>query len=130
MPREIVLRHRLPHFGHLFAGSAYAAGYYVYMWAEVLDADGYDAFVEAGDPFDPAVAERLRRYVYSSGGTLDPGGGVPRVPRARSGRRPDARAARPRRRAATRLSRRSQSAKRSRTGDLRRFQARDASAAG
>jgi len=72
MPREIVLRHRLPHFGHLFAGSAYAAGYYVYMWAEVLDADGYDAFVEAGDPFDRDVAERLHRYVYSSGGTLDP----------------------------------------------------------
>jgi peptidyl-dipeptidase Dcp len=72
MPREIVLRHRLPHFGHLFAGSAYAAGYYVYMWAEVLDADGYEAFVEAGDPFDPALAERLRRYVYASGATLDP----------------------------------------------------------
>jgi peptidyl-dipeptidase Dcp len=72
MPREIVLRHRLPHFGHLFAGSSYAAGYYVYMWAEVLDADGFDAFVEAGNPFDPVVAERLRRYVYSSGGTLDP----------------------------------------------------------
>jgi peptidyl-dipeptidase Dcp len=72
MPREIVLRHRLPHFGHLFAGSAYAAGYYVYMWAEVLDADGYQAFVDAGDPFDPVIAERLRRYVYASGGTLDP----------------------------------------------------------
>ncbi|MEO8304913.1 MAG: M3 family metallopeptidase [Betaproteobacteria bacterium] len=72
MPREIVLRHRMPHFGHLFAGSGYAAGYYVYIWAEVLDADGFDAFVEAGDPFDPAVAERLRKYVYSSGGTLDP----------------------------------------------------------
>ena len=73
MPREIVLRHRLPHFGHLFHGDAYAAGYYVYMWAEVLECDGYDAFVEAGDPFDPEVAERLRRYVYSSGGTLEPG---------------------------------------------------------
>ena len=72
MPREIVLRHRLPHFGHLFQGGAYAAGYYVYMWAEVLDCDGYDAFVEAGSPFDPDVAERLRRYIYSSGGTLDP----------------------------------------------------------
>jgi peptidyl-dipeptidase Dcp len=72
MPREIVLRHRLPHFGHLFSGSSYAAGYYVYMWAEVLDADGYAAFTEAGDPFDPAVAKRLLRYIYSSGGTLDP----------------------------------------------------------
>jgi len=72
MPREIVLRHRLPHFGHLFQGGNYAAGYYVYMWAEVLDCDGYDAFVEAGNPFDPEIAERLRRYVYSSGGTLDP----------------------------------------------------------
>jgi peptidyl-dipeptidase Dcp len=60
MPREIVMRHRLPHFGHLFASSGYAAGYYVYMWAEVLDADGFEAFVEAGDPFDPTVAERLR----------------------------------------------------------------------
>jgi peptidyl-dipeptidase Dcp len=72
MPREIVLRHRLPHFGHLFQGSSYAAGYYVYMWAEVLDCDGYDAFVEAGNPFDAGVAERLYRYVYSAGGTLDP----------------------------------------------------------
>ena len=67
------MRHRLPHFGHLFASSGYAAGYYVYMWAEVLDADGYDAFLEAGNPFDPAVAERLRRYVYAAGNTLEPG---------------------------------------------------------
>jgi peptidyl-dipeptidase Dcp len=72
MPREIVLRHRLPHFGHLFASSGYAAGYYVYLWAEVLDADGYEAFAEAGDPFAPAVAERLRRYIYASGASLDP----------------------------------------------------------
>ena len=72
MPREIVMRHRLPHFGHLFSGSAYAAGYYVYMWAEVLDADGFEAFVEAGNVFDPTLAERLRRHVYAAGGTVDP----------------------------------------------------------
>ncbi len=72
MPPEILPRHRLPHFGHLFASSAYAAGYYVYIWAEVLDADGYGAFVEAGSPFDRAVAERVRRFIYSSGGTLPP----------------------------------------------------------
>jgi peptidyl-dipeptidase Dcp len=57
----------------LFAGDSYAAGYYVYLWAEVLDADGFDAFVEAGDIFDPAVAERLLRYVYSAGNTREPG---------------------------------------------------------
>ena len=61
------MNHRLVHFQHLFSGSGYAAGYYVYLWAEVLDADGYDAFVEAGDPFSPEVAARLRRYVYGSG---------------------------------------------------------------
>lgn len=72
MPREITLRHRLPHFLHLFASSSYAAGYYVYLWAEVLDADGYDAFVEAGDPFDPAVADRLLRHIYSVGDTVEP----------------------------------------------------------
>jgi peptidyl-dipeptidase Dcp len=72
MPREIVMRHRLPHFGHLFSGVAYAAGYYVYMWAEVLDADGFEAFVEAGNAFDATLAERLRRNVYTAGGTLDP----------------------------------------------------------
>jgi peptidyl-dipeptidase Dcp len=72
MPREIVLRHRLPHFGHIFSNGSYAAGYYVYIWAEVLDCDGYDAFIEAGSPFDREVAERLHRYVYSAGGSLDP----------------------------------------------------------
>jgi peptidyl-dipeptidase Dcp len=67
------MNHRLPHFQHLFSGSGYAAGYYVYMWAEVLDADAYDAFVEAGDPFDAAIAQRLRRYIYGSGNSIEPG---------------------------------------------------------
>ena len=71
MPAAIAPYHHLAHFQHLFAGS-YAAGYYAYLWAEVLDADGYGAFVEAGDPFDPAVAGRLLRFIYSRGGALDP----------------------------------------------------------
>ena len=72
MPPAIAMRHRLPHFSHLFSSSAYASAYYVYLWAEVLDADAYDAFAEAGDPFDQATADRLHRFVYSSGNTLDP----------------------------------------------------------
>lgn len=73
LPPGIGLNHRLPHFQHLFSGSEYAAGYYVYLWAEVLDADAYTAFVEAGDPFDRATAERLQRCIYSRGGSLEPG---------------------------------------------------------
>jgi peptidyl-dipeptidase Dcp len=71
MPEEIGLRHRPAHFQHLFAGGGYAAGYYVYMWAEVLDADGFAAFVERGDPFDPELAARLKA-IYSAGDTEDP----------------------------------------------------------
>ena len=71
MPPEIGVRHRPPHFQHLFAGSGYAAGYYSYIWAEVLDADGFDAFREAGDPFDPATASRLRT-LFGAGDTRDP----------------------------------------------------------
>jgi peptidyl-dipeptidase Dcp len=71
MPAEILLRHRPAHFQHLFAGDGYAAGYYSYMWAEVLDADGFEAFKEAGDPFDPAVAARLKNLL-SAGDTSDP----------------------------------------------------------
>jgi len=71
MPPEIGIRHRPAHFQHLFAGGGYAAGYYSYMWSEVLDADGFDAFKEAGDPFDPATAARLHT-VLSAGDTRDP----------------------------------------------------------
>ena len=72
LPHGVGLNHRLVHFQHLFAGSSYAAGYYVYLWAEVLDADGYDAFVEAGSPFAPDVAERLLRHIYSAGNSVEP----------------------------------------------------------
>jgi peptidyl-dipeptidase Dcp len=72
MPPEIVMRHRLPHFQHLFSGGGYAAGYYSYMWSEVLDADAFAAFEETGDAFDPATAKRLRDYVYSAGNRRDP----------------------------------------------------------
>ncbi|MGA8552764.1 MAG: M3 family metallopeptidase, partial [Stellaceae bacterium] len=71
VPREIGLRHRPAHFQHLFAGGGYAAGYYAYLWAEVLDADGFAAFAETGDLFDPALAARLKD-IYSAGDTRDP----------------------------------------------------------
>jgi peptidyl-dipeptidase Dcp len=73
MPPGIGMNHRLPHFQHLFSGSGYAAGYYVYLWAEVLDADAFDAFEEAGNAFDPAVAARLREFVYGAGDSIEPG---------------------------------------------------------
>jgi len=72
MPAEIVMRHRLPHFQHLFSGSGYAAGYYSYMWSEVLDADAFQAFEETGDAFDPATARRLREFIYGAGNLRDP----------------------------------------------------------
>jgi peptidyl-dipeptidase Dcp len=72
MPPQIYMRHRLPHFQHLFQSAGYASQYYVYLWAEVLDADAYDAFTEAGNPFDAATASRLLTFIYSSGGSLPP----------------------------------------------------------
>jgi peptidyl-dipeptidase Dcp len=72
LPHGVGLNHRLVHFQHLFSSSGYAAGYYVYLWAEVLDADGYEAFVEAGSPFAPAVAARLKQHVYSAGNSVEP----------------------------------------------------------
>lgn len=72
MPAEIVLRHRPTQFGHIFSGDHYAAGYYSYMWSEVMDADAFGAFEEAGDIFDPATAKRLHDDIYSTGGSVDP----------------------------------------------------------
>ncbi|MCL2430005.1 MAG: M3 family metallopeptidase [Alphaproteobacteria bacterium] len=73
MPGEIGMRHRSPHFLHVFAGGGYAAGYYSYMWSEVLDADAFEAFKETGDVFDAAVAQRLRDEILAAGGSREPG---------------------------------------------------------
>jgi peptidyl-dipeptidase Dcp len=72
MPEEIALRHRPQQFGHVFSGGHYAAGYYSYMWSEVMDADAFGAFEEAGNIFDSAVAKRLHDDIYSTGGSVDP----------------------------------------------------------
>ncbi len=72
MPREIVMRHRPPHFLHLFSSDSYSAGYYSYLWSDVLTADAFEAFVEGEGPYDPQVAARLRKHVLSVGNTVDP----------------------------------------------------------
>lgn len=84
MPREIIMRHRSPHFTHIFTND-YAAGYYSYLWAQVLDADAWEAFQQAGNPFDPATAKRLHDNIYSAGGSKDP----MELYRAFRGREPD-----------------------------------------
>ncbi len=71
MPRAIRMRHATPHFAHVFAGDGYSSGYYSYMWSEVMDADAFAAFEEAGDPFDPALAARLEKHILSAGGSQD-----------------------------------------------------------
>jgi peptidyl-dipeptidase Dcp len=72
MPDEIVMRHRTPQFGHIFASEGYSAGYYSYLWSDTLTADAWEAFTGAGGPYDPAMAKRLRDYVFSVGNTVDP----------------------------------------------------------
>ena len=72
MPRQIAMRHRLPHFNHVFASDGYSAGYYSYLWADTLTADAYEAFTEAGGAYDHTVARRLREHVLSTGNTVDP----------------------------------------------------------
>jgi peptidyl-dipeptidase Dcp len=73
LPAGVGVNHRFTHFQHLFAGSGYAAGYYYYLWAEVLDADAFTAFEDAGDVFDAGIASRLLRHVYAAGDSVDPG---------------------------------------------------------
>jgi peptidyl-dipeptidase Dcp len=75
MPREIVMRHRSPQFLHIFSSDSYSAGYYSYLWSDVLTADAFGAFTEAGGPYDPAVAKRLRENIFSVGNTIDPAEG-------------------------------------------------------
>jgi len=72
MPAEIVMRHRTPHFAHVFADDGYSAGYYSYLWADVLTADAWEAFTEAGGAWDRGVAERFRRHVLAAGNSVDP----------------------------------------------------------
>ena len=72
MPASIVMRHATPHFQHVFAGDGYSAGYYSYMWSEVLDADAFAAFEEVGNAFDPVTARKLKNNIYSVGGSIDP----------------------------------------------------------
>jgi peptidyl-dipeptidase Dcp len=72
MPKSIVMRHATPHFQHVFSGDGYSAGYYSYMWSEVLDADAFCAFEETGDAFNAETAEKLKANIYSVGGSIDP----------------------------------------------------------
>lgn len=71
MPEEIVMRHRIPQFAHIFSGDGYAAGYYSYLWSDVINADAYEAFSEGEGPFDKQIAERLYATVFSIGNTID-----------------------------------------------------------
>jgi peptidyl-dipeptidase Dcp len=75
MPKELVMRHRTPQFSHIFSSDSYSAGYYSYLWSDVLTADAFGAFTEAGGPYDKTVAERLRKHIFSVGNTIDPAEG-------------------------------------------------------
>ena len=71
MPREIAMRHRLPQFNHLFSSDSYSAGYYSYLWSEVMDADTWQAYEESGDVFNREIAGRMRKYILSPGNSTD-----------------------------------------------------------
>jgi peptidyl-dipeptidase Dcp len=75
MPKEIVMRHRTPHFGHVFAGDGYSAGYYSYLWSDTLTASAWEAFEEGGGAYDKGVAAKLKNNVFSVGDTIDPADG-------------------------------------------------------
>ncbi len=75
MPKQIVMRHRTPHFSHVFAGDGYSAGYYSYLWSDTLTADAWKAFLEGQGPWDRAVAKKLVQHVFSVGNTVDPAEG-------------------------------------------------------
>ena len=71
MPHAITMRHATPHFAHVFAGDGYSSGYYSYMWSEVMDADAFEAFREAGDAFDTETAKSLEENILSTGGSRE-----------------------------------------------------------
>lgn len=75
MPHELVMRHRTPQFGHLFSSDSYSAGYYSYLWSDVLTADAFEAFRGGKGPYDKAVGAKLIKYVFSVGNTIDPAEG-------------------------------------------------------
>ena len=70
-PKEVAMRHRLPQFNHLFTSDSYSAGYYSYLWSEVMDADTQEAFAEAKDVFDPTVAAKMRKFILAPGNSTD-----------------------------------------------------------
>ena len=85
MPKEIVMRHRLPQFNHLFTSDAYSAGYYSYLWSETMDADTWAYFEESGDVFNADIASRFKSIILAPGNTTDRGDAY----RAFRGRDPD-----------------------------------------
>jgi peptidyl-dipeptidase Dcp len=75
MPREIVMRHRTPQFGHVFSSDGYSAGYYSYLWSDTITADAFEAFTEKRGPYDKSVATRMIKNIFSVGNTIDPAEG-------------------------------------------------------
>ncbi len=72
MPTAIIMRHRMPHFGHVFSSDGYAAGYYSYLWSQTLEADTFEAFAEKKNPFDPKTAKSLADNIFAVGNSIDP----------------------------------------------------------